>query len=304
MPIPREHVIQFFKEPQFRREVFFGLIFRMMVRVMLKKKSLDREGVNWAYKYLLYIEQDTIRSANQMLAGRAPVQTAYASQDLQVAVLQTCDAKRYFPLLSAGRLANEHYAIKNGFSYSAFVGIKRGYFPWHAAFNRIFMLKELADTGYRGWAFYIDADAYVRDQSFDLQQYLKTHQDKYLIAATGGVTQERWELNDGVFLINLGHPDALRLVDLWHWHFMTTPDEALRVAREWDDVPHDQTRLHDILRANPHLIEHIHVENYTFQDLGDGGFVRQVMRCLDMTLEGRLAEMQKGVAALHLPISN
>lgn len=296
MPVTKEHVIKWLKDSHFRREVFFKSLFR----ILINRTTLSRERVDWGYRYLLYIDPDTIRLANQMFAAREVAPASCPTVALQVTILQTCDVQNYFPLLSAGRVANEQYAIKNGFDYGSYVGIKRGYYPWHASFNRLFMLKELADIGYRGWVFYIDADAYIRDQSFDLRQYLESHQDKYLIAATGGVTEERWELNDGVFLINLGHPNALRLIDLWHWHFMATPDEALRLARDWDDVTNDQTRLHDILRANPYLIEHIHVENYQFQDLGNSGFVRQVMRQAGMTLDDRIAEMRNGVAALNL----
>lgn len=312
---------------------------RLVDQMLAEKKTVGRESVVWAYRTLLdrepdseaaieslsqaptitalvenilhsnefrlrYINRDSIRLIDKMLVTNEPSELPADSRvtgDLQVTILQTCDAERYFPLLACGRQANEYYAIKNGFCYSAFVGLKRGYFAWQTTFNRIIMLKELAAAGYRGWAFYIDADAYVRDHDFDLRQYLERHKDKSFIGASGGVTGERWEINAGVFLINLGHPHGLRLIDLWHWHFMATQDEALRVAAEWDDVLNDQTRLYEILQANPYLIEHIHVENHTFQDLGDGGFVRQVMRCLDMTLEGRLGEMRKGVAALQIP---
>jgi hypothetical protein len=253
---------------------------------------------------LRYINRDSIRLVDRMLVDNEPAPASEVVDDLQVILLQTCDPHRYFPLLSCGRKANEHYAIKNGFGYSAFVGLKRGYFPWQTTFNRIPMLKELSAGGYRGWAFYIDADAYVRDQSFDLRAYLTRHKDKSFIGSTGGVTGERWEINAGVFLINLGHPHGRRLIDLWHWHFMATQDEALRLAAEWDDVLNDQTRLYEILQANPYLLEHVHVENHTFQDTGEGGFVRQVMRCLDMSLEGRLKEMRAGIDALEIPDTN
>ena len=90
----------------------------------------------------------------------------------QVVVMQTCDGPNYYPLLEQGRRANEAFALRNGYRYECFIGIKRGYFPWHACFNRIIMLRDLVRSGYRGWVFYLDADAYVFDQQFNLPQYL------------------------------------------------------------------------------------------------------------------------------------
>src|SRR5262249_15523342 len=144
---------------------------------------------------------------------------------VSVTIIQTSDPVNYAPLLACGRVANENYAIKKGFSYSTFVGLKRGYFPWHACFNRIFLLKELAAAGYAGWAFYLDADAYIYDQCFDLNAYLEAHRDKCLIAGPGGLTDLPWDINDGVLLVNFGHKDALEIVDRWHQHFMDTEEE-------------------------------------------------------------------------------
>lgn len=330
MSNPSNGIVRWFREPQFRDNVF-----KWAFRTLLNRKTVDEQSVRWAFRTLLdrepdsqtaidahcnaasitdlvenisrssefhlrfnSVNSDSIRLAGQLLVNHEPVNESLPADELQVTILQTCDAQHYFPMLACGRTVNEQYAINNGFSYTAFVGIKRGYFPWHATFNRVVILKELCAAGYRGWAFYLDADAYVRDPSFDLRQYLERHKDKHLIAATGGVTNERWEINAGVFLINLGHPDGRRLVDLWHWHYMATPDGALRVARDWDDVQNDQTRLHEILKANPELTMHLHVENASFQDQGHGGFVRQVMRCLDMTVDERTQEMRRDIAQL------
>lgn len=338
MAVRPEIVYKWIREPYYRETIFKWTvrIFLWAFRGLFNKKTVDRETVQWAFRTLLdrepesekfvnlhrkaaslpdlvenivnsvefrlrYINRDSLRLVNQMLSDQEAHVAVPPTASLEIILLQTSDAQRYFPLLACGRTANEHYAIKNGFSYSAYIGIKRGYHPWHAAFNRLFMLKELSAAGYRGWAFYIDADAYVRDQSFDLRQFLAQHPDKSLIAASGGRAAERWNINDGVFLINLGHADARRLIDLWHWHFMAMTDAALREASEWDDVRNDQTCLHEILQANPHLLERLHIENHTFQDIGHTGFVRQVMRSPNVTLEARLQQMRRDIAELKLP---
>lgn len=226
-------------------------------------------------------------------------QVVRRASDLAVTMLQSCDLTRYLPLLACGRAANERYAVANGFSYSTFVGIKRGYFPWHACFNRLFMLKELAVAGYRGWVFYLDADAFVYGQSFDLRTYLVSHRDKSFIAAEGGPTGLPWDINDGVFLLNLGHPDGLKLANLWHRNFMATPEAALREAREWEDVPSDQPRLHKILMEKPRLMKHMLVEKRHFLNDSGATFVRQILRG-DGTVDDRVRIMQGHLASIGI----
>lgn len=236
------------------------------------------------------------REATARRAARMPGHAASAFGSGDVTILQTCDAVRYLPLLHCGRTANERYAARHGFTYSSFVGIKRGYHPWHACFNRLFMLNELAAAGYRGWAFYLDADAYVYDQTFDLRTYLDRHQDRSMIAAPGG-TSQKWDINDGVFLLNLGHADAREIVDRWLEHYMATPDDALRAASEWEDVPSDQPRLHEIFMTIPRLIDDLLVEDKQFLNAYRSSFVRQVLRGNGLTLEYRLQLMQQDIGA-------
>lgn len=215
-----------------------------------------------------------------------------------ITILQTCDASRYVPLLECGRQLNQRYAMLHGFAYSTFVGMKRGHFPWHACFNRLFMLEELVRGGYRGWAFYVDADAYIYDQRFDLRAYVHRHADKCLIAAMGGDTGQRWDINDGVFLINLGHPDAREIVHRWHAHFMGTADADLKAASEWEDVPSDQPRLHEILRTESRLMQHLFVEERSFFNDYEARFVRQVLRGHGLSIERRLETMRRDVEAV------
>lgn len=220
-----------------------------------------------------------------------------ADGDPQVTLMQTCDGLNYYPLLEEGRRANEVYALRNGFKYECFIGIKRGYYPWHACFNRIIMLNDMIRSGYRGWVFYLDADAYIYDKNFALAEYLELHRGKSFIAAAGGMTGHRWDINDGVFLINLGHADARAIVQKWHVHFLGSSDDALRTAEQWEDVPSDQPRLHEILRNEPQLMESMLVEDRGLLNEYRSSFVRQALRGAGLSIDERLEIMRRDLAA-------
>lgn len=209
-----------------------------------------------------------------------------------VEIIQTSDAEQYVNMLSLGRDVNQLYARYQQLDYSYFVGIKRGFFPWHATFNRILILHERFLAGYTGWLFYLDADAYVYDLAFDLKHYLTQHEDKALIAAAGGETGESWDINIGVFLINLAHREANRLIEAWYNNFMSTSDDELRDAEHWEDIQEDQSRLHDILRSDPAFVESLHLEDRMFLNDSLASFVRQNMRVPNQSMEERLSLMR------------
>jgi hypothetical protein len=214
-----------------------------------------------------------------------------------VIMLQTADGGAYADMLAVGRRANEAYARKHSLAYKCFIGIKRGYFPWHAVFNRIFLIRELILANFRGWVFYVDADAYVHYMDFDLLRYLNRHIDKAMIAGPGGLGGEPWDINDGVFLINLDHADARRLIEDWYDDFMSTSDEDLRNAPRWQDVPSDQPRLHRILRDNEQYLQGLHIAERHFFNDRKARFVRHALRgCNHSTLE-RLALMEADLAS-------
>src|SRR5258708_2102608 len=81
--------------------------------------------------------------------------------DMDIVCLQTADPDIYYDLLYQTSKTVRLYCNRHGIRYESYIGIKRGYFAWHATFNRIFLIKELLDSGFRGWICYIDADAYV-----------------------------------------------------------------------------------------------------------------------------------------------
>jgi hypothetical protein len=215
----------------------------------------------------------------------------------KIMMLQTADGGEYADMLAVGRSVNETYATAHGLKYHYYIGIKRGYFPWHAAFNKVFLIRELMLAGFRGWIFYLDADAFVHDCDFDLAGYLSRYFDKALIAGPGGTGGEPWDINDGVFLINLAHDDARQLIKVWHDHIMSTSDEQLRNAPVWYDVMSDQQWLHLILQQEPRFLEGLHLAERSFFNDYKASFVRQVFRAPGLSIADRIAMMKNDISS-------
>ena len=222
----------------------------------------------------------------------------------KITLLQTCDPQVYPEMLRCSRAINEYYAAKAGLDYSCYIGLKRGFYPWQAVFNRVFLIKEMLDSGFTGWVFYLDADAYVADLGFDLQAYLREHAARAFIAGPGARAEDGWDVNSGAFLINLGHPNGRRLAELWHADVMSTPEAHLAAAPNWHDVTSDQRRLHGILAANPGILADIRVEDRTFMGDVMSGFARQILRVYAPTLEERVAAMRTDIAAILAPLAD
>lgn len=212
----------------------------------------------------------------------------------QILMYQTADADVYREMIEATSVVNSAYCDRQGISYNKYIGIKRGYHPWQACFNRIMMLNELKEQGYQGWVFYIDADAFIYDLSFDIHSYLDKVQEAF-IAAPGGMTGHWWDINDGVFLINLGTEAGCEITRLWHKSFMRETDFALRDSPKWQDVASDQPRLHNLLQANPSLRQALRHEPREFLNHHDATFVRQVLRSNASSFEERVKRIKKEV---------
>src|SRR6516164_5460781 len=131
----------------------------------------------------------------------------------RILTIQTADAELYSRILSITSRVNKIFCKRNDIEYEAFVGIKRGFYPWHACFNRIIILNELVQNGFAGWVFYLDADAYIYDLSFNIRQYLAAIHEPFIFAP-GGTSGQKWDVNDGVFLINLNAPASRKLIRL------------------------------------------------------------------------------------------
>jgi hypothetical protein len=215
---------------------------------------------------------------------------------LPIVFLQTAE-ERYATILEASSQTVKAYCIRKGFHYQSYFGIVRGFHPWHATYNRIPLLRRLADDGYRGWVCYIDADAYIVDLDFDMRGYLVNKADIALIARYGKRDGEWWDINAGVFLMNLDHPLARKTLANWSAMFEQITDAQLRVANRWSQVPDDQHMLHLVLQEMPEMASHVIVERNApcLLNYSDGVFIRQVLRA-GGSLEHRAAVIKREVS--------
>lgn len=227
---------------------------------------------------------------------QARLQVDAGQDERGILFLQTADADRYAPMLALTATNIREYCRRHGHGYESFVGIRRGFHPWQATFNRIPMLVDLMERGFTGWAIYIDADAYIQDLDFDLAAYLAGKADRAAIFATSGVTGEAWDVNAGVAFINLGHPLGRELVRLWAESLAAHSDDFLRDAAEWIGPGNDQDLLHQLLRNEPAIADVVLVEQMAFINGPHASFIRQHLRTMATSFEERLRGLSVAVA--------
>ncbi len=211
-------------------------------------------------------------------------------------MVQTCDPFVYFDMLVASSRANRAFCQRAGLAYAAFVGIKRGFHPWQAMFNRIILLQEYLDRGYAGWVLYLDADAYVWDQGFDIGSYLAGKASHAAVLTPGGIDVPPWSVNDGVGFFNLGNAAGRQLVSLWTAAFMRITDDALRAAARWELVQNDQDLLQAILREQPGVRDQVFLERPELINAREASCIRQVLRAQAPDLGERIRTIEVEVA--------
>ncbi len=212
----------------------------------------------------------------------------------RILMIQTADAEVYSRILNITSDLNRDFCQRNNVEYESFVGIKRGFFPWHACFNRIVILNQLVQDGFAGWVFYLDADAYIYDLRFDIRRYLATVPEPFIFAP-GGTSGQKWDINDGVFLINLNAPASRKLVRLWYENFMATTEGELKQAREWHAVQSDQPRLHHVFQVNVDLMDAMRHEPRELLNHWNASFVRQILRSNAESFEDRVQRIRRDV---------
>ncbi len=213
-------------------------------------------------------------------------------------LLQTCDPFVYFDLLAASSRANRAFCQRHGIAYAAFVGIKRGFHPWQAMFNRILLLQEYLEQGYTGWILYLDADAFVADLAWDVRGYLADKADYAAVMTPGGEAVADWAVNDGVGFFNLRDPACRHLIAAWHRAFMEISDSALRAAAQWELIRNDQDLLQDVLREDRGLRTRVFLESPARINSRSASLIRQVLRAQepDMLARRRAIEAEVEMA--------
>lgn len=69
---------------------------------------------------------------------------------------QTAAGPAYEAMLAATDPVHRAFCAANDIDFRPFVGVRRGYHAWQASLNRIEMLKDLLDAGWRGWFVYLE----------------------------------------------------------------------------------------------------------------------------------------------------
>ena len=196
---------------------------------------------------------------------------------MRITFLQTADPNRYRKMLALTSRTVEAYCARHDFIYESFVGICRGLEPWHATYNRIILLRRFLAGGYDGWVCYLDADAYIVDLRFDLSSYLNDKPDVAFIAETVSSSAPWWQVNAGVFFINLSHPVAHEIITRWVSLFEAISDKQLKSALAWGQIRDDQSMLQECLRDTPKAELSTLVE-YGFLNYSSGSFIKQILR--------------------------
>lgn len=211
-------------------------------------------------------------------------------------VIQTSDEVRYRPLFNITSQANRKFCELHGIPFRPFVGLKQGDQPWHATFNRIPLLSELIEDGYRGWVLYLDADSYVYDLNFDITAYLAQNERWSVIGAPGGAG--RWQANAGILFFNLSRPAALEVVAEWRRLFEEAyPGDRLHGLSDWPEgMPDDQSLLHRLMHERSDHEDVLKLEPLTFFGGSSSSFIRQVLR-IHGDFERRCESAQQDVSA-------
>lgn len=222
---------------------------------------------------------------------------------MRIILAQTAAGPAYEAMLAATAPLHGAYCDLNRVEFLSTAGVRRGFHLWQACYNRIEILHDLLEAGFDGWFFYLDADAVICQPGFGLRRYLGKRTDYALIAAPGRLDGEHWDINDGIFFLNLDHPLGREIAQRWHRAFHEgISDEMLQGAVEpWrypdgSPFPGDQHLLQMLLKDRPYLAEALLREDGGLINYGKGRFIRQFLRAVG-TPEERLAAIRETVAA-------
>jgi hypothetical protein len=185
-----------------------------------------------------------------------------SNPSIGVTFLQTADAFNYYEMLYESAKTIRSYCRRHSFRYECYIGLKRGYFSWHSVFNRIVLLKEIIERGVTEWIIYLDADALVINQEFDLPSYLSGKAAYGAIFAPSGVTSNLWDVNAGVLFFNASSSWAAAFINRWYDAFMRISDNDLKIAWSWEhSIQNDQGLLQDLLAREPEIERHVYFES-------------------------------------------
>jgi hypothetical protein len=214
---------------------------------------------------------------------------------MKIVLFQSCDGPGFAAVLDATARANREFCRRHDVEYRRFMGLKRGLWPWHACFNRLYMLKELIDEGHAGWALHIDGDAYVCELNFPIRDYLAGIAHKAGVAVLSGATDAYWDINNGVLFFNLGHPTAIAMVNEWiSRHEKIFPDPQF-LSRQWPVNFDDQHQMQMMLLEHREWYDDLHIESNSVMNSMHASFIRHHLRVVTPDFQKRVQSIQREV---------
>ena len=217
---------------------------------------------------------------------------------MNVTFLQTSDPFIYADMLGQTSRTVRAFCKENGFQYEAYLGVKRGYWPWQASFNRIYQIQEIIDRGYEGWIVYVDADAYVYDQLFDLRGFISCFNEKAFAATPSGASEYLWDINNGVFFLNASHPTGRFIVRRWKELYEAADLQTLKRCSDFYMGIDDQAMLHQILAALPDPSKDCFRCPWDVVNSPNASFIRQQLRAMSPDFPSRLSVITNAVDAI------
>jgi len=174
--------------------------------------------------------------------------------------------------------------------------LKRGLWDWHSCFNRLYILGELIAEGHRGWVIYLDADAYIVDLDFPIADYLDSNSDYAGVLVPSGATPAYWDINNGVMLLNLGHPVSGLIVKDWVRRHEDILEEPEYLSAERPHYFGDQRILQHVLRDNPAWFDALRIETQDLMNSMHATFIKHHIRAMTPDFDHRLAMIRQDVA--------
>ncbi len=194
-------------------------------------------------------------------------------------MIQTADIEKYSEILNTSSIINKEYCKHHAFEYYSYSGTFFGDKPFHSTYNRTSILNHIITDGYRGWVFYLDADAIIVNHSFDLKKYLSDLRSSRKCCSLHPVHEENHHLaffgniNAGAFAIDLSDPIARSVARAWYdlYRYYYQRDDYLK-SLKWNDLMDDQTSIQRLLFMNRDALEgyinfHAFQHDFVFQAL-------------------------------------
>lgn len=200
-------------------------------------------------------------------------------------IFQSCDPHQYARMLRWSGSILARYSEIHGLRYESTIGILRGKLPWHASYNRIELLQRFRAAGYRGWVGYFDVDAIVTTAEDAIPALIAAHVDRAAIFVHTGAQGAPWfDINNGIFFLNLGHPSANKILSAWSERWHSVPDDVLAASVNWgESFDDDQYMLQKVLREHESLRHDVVVTSDEVRR-----HTRQVLRAEVSNFEQRL----------------